>query len=240
MTSHGSFLGCALIFASLVFAACGGADTTAGDAGPDANTGGDGAGAPDGLVGPACTGDAQCAQPTPYCDTAASVCVQCLGDPNCANNQNNAHTCNLSSHTCVQCATSANCGGQDPYCSPTGACVQCLADGNCGQNQKCNPTTYRCVNACTSDGQCAFPTPYCNTTGGYCVQCLSTANCANNQNGDHVCDTSTDTCVECLADTDCTDPQQPRCYAGDHRCVECLTNADCGTNGVCSANHSCQ
>ena len=93
--------------------------------------------------------------------------------------------------------------------------------------------------ACTSDAQCAAPVPYCNTQAGYCVQCLSSTNCANNPNGNFICDTTTDTCVECLANTDCKDPQQPYCFAGQHRCVECLANANC-TSNVCLPDHTCQ
>jgi Cys-rich repeat protein len=250
----------AVFGAGLLFAACGGSNTIVGDAGvdgaaPDGTTPADAspdvsppppdasppppdASSPDGS-GPACTSDAQCSFPLPYCDPSALVCVECLGDPNCANFGNGRNTCDLGTHTCVQCATDAQCGGGRPYCAPGGTCVACLSDGNCTGGQKCDPNTYRCVNACTTDTQCGIPTPYCNTVGGYCVQCLGSANCANNQNNAFVCNTATDTCVQCLANTDCGGGR-PYCFSGSNQCVECLTNANCGTNGLCLPDHTCQ
>jgi len=233
------FLLTSFLFAGLVVVSCGGSSTTNG--GPDATTDGgvlgDALGNPD-VSGPPCTSDVQCSQPTPYCDTPANVCVQCLGDPNCNNGQNGNRFCNLGSHTCVQCNTSAQCGGQNPYCSAGGSCVQCLAGGNCGQNQKCNLTTFQCVTGCTTDPQCSQPTAYCDTILGYCVECLSNTNCANPQRP--ICDTSTNTCVQCQIDTDCKNPQQPRCNVGNNQCVECLVNLDCGDAGICQMNHTCQ
>ncbi len=193
-------------------------------------------GAPSGPNGGPCSSDAQCSAPTPYC--GPGVCVQCLSDPNCANNQNGNTICNPNTHTCVECATNAQCGGGQPYCSPTGRCVQCLANTNCGANQACNAATHECVPTCTSDQQCAAPTPYCNTSFGYCVQCLGNANCTDPQRP--LCDTTTGLCVECASNADCKDAQQPLCDTANHQCVQCLVNADCGANGVCSLDHTCR
>jgi len=241
MMKMGSSLWVGIFCAGVMAASCGGSSTTIGDGGTDGSVGSDGNPTtnPDGsITGPACTSDAQCGFPTPYCDTAAQVCVQCLGDPNCANAPNNANFCSVSTHTCVQCNSNAQCGGGgQPYCSPAGRCVECLADGNCPTNEKCNLNTFRCAPACTSDQQCSTPTPYCNTTAGYCVQCLGNSNCADPQFP--VCNTTTNQCVECLANTDCPDPQQPLCFLGNDRCVECLVNTDCGANGVCRLDHTC-
>lgn len=234
----------ACVFITGVVVSCGGTASIITDAGPDRpinNSDGmspnpDGALTPD-VVGPACSSDAQCSLPTPYCDPSAHVCVECLGDPNCASAQNGAHFCNLGTHTCVQCTSSAQCGGgQGAYCSPGGRCVECLADGNCGPNQKCNLNDYLCVTGCTTDAQCAVPDPYCNMMLGYCVECLSNTNCPLQR---PICDTASDSCVQCMLDTDCKDPGQPRCYQGAHQCVECLTNADC-PGSYCQPDHTCQ
>src|SRR5579859_2353655 len=76
--------------------------------------------------GGACTSDAMCARPTPYCEPTTQVCVECIASPNCGRNLNCAPT-----HTCVQCLDNSQCGGATPYCSPNYDCVPCLADANC-------------------------------------------------------------------------------------------------------------
>src|SRR5438105_4114290 len=72
-----------------------------------------------------------CAPPTPYCDTARSECVQCVGDMNCAGI---ASVCDTTRGVCTNCRANTDCYGQTPYCSSTlNGCVECLSDGNCGK-----------------------------------------------------------------------------------------------------------
>jgi Cys-rich repeat protein len=72
---------------------------------------------------------------------------------------------------------------------------------------------------CTSDGDCAVPSPYCKPTGKFCVECLTDANC-----GKKVCDAETFTCHDCQTSGDCSG-NSPYCESGD--CVECLTAGNC-------------
>lgn len=75
--------------------------------------------------------------------------------------------------------------------------------------------------ACTTDGQCAAPTPHCDTAGGFCVQCLGDPNCPMGQ----TCNTTTHRCVQCKTSGDCPNTT-PYCDP-DGQCVRCLTNDNC-------------
>ena len=194
--------------------------------GPDSGSGSSG-------VGPACTSDGTCAQPTPYCDTSAGHCVQCLGNPNCGNGRHCSAT-----HECVQCTMDTQCGGMTPYCSPGGGCVECLDMGNCGSGTTCDTNDYRCVATCTTSTQCHAPTGVCNTTTSYCVQCLQSSDCTTLLG--RVCDTTNDTCVECLADTDCTTAPRTKCDTADHACVQCLSASDCAMGQTCTPEGVCR
>ena len=196
-----------------------------------------------------CMTDANCSPPTPYCDTAARVCVQCLSSNNCPMN---APVCSAAK-TCVECASSADCGGNTPYCNTTNnTCVRCLSNTNCGDSGTpvCHPTTRTCVAACTTDANCPNNLPICNVMapgGGYCVECTSNANCGpdaggNNQN-QPVCLTTTNTCVACVDDTTCTTAAAPRCNTANNTCVRCMQDTDCtdaGATNTCNlTTHQC-
>jgi len=84
--------------------------------------------------------------------------------------------------------------------------------------------------ACTGDGTCAQPFPYCATALGRCVECLDDPNCGDGRR----CDTGTHACVECLGDGDCGGGE-PYCDVASRRCVECQGNANCGGGEVCDA-----
>ena len=102
-----------------------------------------------------CSGDGECARPTPYCDTQASRCVACVSSSECLAGQ----VCGYETGTCQKkCTGSADCVGINrQICSATGACVQCADDGICMID---TPTT-----------------PHCNRQNGLCVQCLTSADC---------------------------------------------------------------
>jgi len=87
--------------------------------------------------------------------------------------------------------------------------------------------------ACSSDGDCAPPAPYCDTDSSYCVECLTNTNCGNK-----VCDLATHSCQDCRTSGDCSG-RNPYCSEGD--CVECLEPGNCPAAGeTCdTAEHKC-
>jgi Cys-rich repeat protein len=183
-----------------------------------------------------CSGSGQCSRPTPYCDTAAMSCVQCLGDPNCAGT-NRPH-CTTDTHQCVQCTSDGQCGNGQPYCTPQHACVECLTAGNCGMNETCDPTRHTCVPSCKTDGDCsgANGRPYCDTKLAVCVQCLGNNNCSNPDRPTCV----DGVCAECTSDADCG-AGNPYCQTMRHRCVECVVDANCQPGETCDPrDFTCQ
>jgi Cys-rich repeat protein len=226
----------------------GGAVTTSGGAsgvgGAPAGGGGAGGaaagGAPAGTGGTPpvpCSSDGDCANPNPYCDTAARVCVRCLGDANCPTGE----TCNTTTHRCVECATSGDCPNSSPYCDPDGRCVDCLTHENCAPQNPgpgvptmvCSPE-HTCVPGCTENSQCQGPfgqAQVCDTATNQCVQCVTSADCAGGGDaGRPVLCTAQHTCtLGCNGDDDCAQNQTRRhCNTATSLCVQCASSADCG------------
>lgn len=184
---------------------------------------------------PACSSTTQCAPPTPYCDTGAGHCVECIGDDNCGNF--GQRFCEPSSHSCVACLTDANCGAGQPYCSSDHRCVECLTGANCGDPALTCNNNSNCVPTCASDADCAGVfgnATVCDTARSFCVQCLADANCP----GDNPYCVE-NSCEECLTDENCAGAAgQPYC-SPNHNCVECLTDANCPNGGTCGNDLQC-
>jgi Cys-rich repeat protein len=184
-----------------------------------------------------CSADGDCANPNPYCDTAARVCVRCLGDANCPNGE----TCNTTTHRCVQCATSGDCPNSSPYCDTDGRCVDCLTHENCtpqnpgpgAPTMVCNQQ-HTCVPGCTESSQCQAPfgqTRVCDTTSYQCVQCVTSADCGGGGDaGRPTLCTAQHTCtLGCNGDDDCAqNPTRRHCDTATSLCVQCASSADCG------------
>jgi Cys-rich repeat protein len=83
--------------------------------------------------------------------------------------------------------------------------------------------------ACASDGDCAWPAPYCDEALGRCVECRSENDCDRG-----VCDSATLTCREsCSSNNDC-DGRRWLCESGRGVCVECATDSHCDRGiGIC-------
>jgi hypothetical protein len=80
---------------------------------------------------------------------------------------------------------------------------------------------------CTTDAQCAAPTPRCEAPPGVCVQCLSSADCSGTT---PVCDPTAHTCGPCTSSAQCGGATPFCAPAGDPRagaCVACVTDAQC-------------
>lgn len=127
---------------------------------------------------PACTSDAECGAPSPYCDLATGACVECLGDPNCL-----VGTCDPDSHRCIQSCTSAS-DCTEGYCNVDwGQCVECTSSADCYSSDKplCNTGIGQCVQ-CLTNAECA--TGLCLASRGECAECRIDADCDVGQ----VCD----------------------------------------------------
>lgn len=178
-------------------------------------------------MGKPCAHNAECTQPTPFCDATGGHCVECFINSHCPGT---GLLCRTTDHTCVHCLTIKDCGPRRPYCAPEGKCVQCLGTDNCGSPEAiCNPGPKACVPLCTSDADCAgsIDYPKCDTKLGGCTECLTDADCPG-----RFCMTPEGICVACIADTDCP-AEQPYCDPPTHTCVTCKTNADCLPGQVC-------
>jgi hypothetical protein len=83
--------------------------------------------------------------------------------------------------------------------------------------------------ACTTNDQCAAPTPVCDPGNG-CVECLQSDQCPADK---PTCDTSTHTCRECAVDADCDsnvcDPEAGACVAEANVLYASPTGPDAGT-----------
>ncbi|MBX3129886.1 MAG: DUF11 domain-containing protein [Polyangiaceae bacterium] len=185
-----------------------------------------------------CSTNAQCAAPTPFCDTTVSpkVCVACLNSTHCSGT---TPVCSPTTKTCGPCTSNANCAGTTPACQPSGACGQCSA---------------------SNSTQCTGGTPVCNTSAGVCVQCVTNANCPGTA---PVCNTTTNTCGACTSDAQCGGSTPaclpsgscgqcsatnntactgatPHCNVATSTCVACLNNAQCpATNPECTSTNTC-
>jgi uncharacterized repeat protein (TIGR01451 family)/MYXO-CTERM domain-containing protein len=105
-----------------------------------------------------CVTDAQCAAPTPYCDTTASpkLCVECLTDAQCPAV---TPTCSPATNTCICVPSGAEiCDGKDNDCNG-------VADDGFGTGAACSAG----VGACASTGVVACTGPNaasCNAVAG--------------------------------------------------------------------------
>ena len=92
------------------------------------------------------------------------------------------------------------------------------------------------LSACSTDTQCATPTPACfvSSGSGTCVECTTNAHCSSSTN---LC--VANVCAACSSDNSCPSTA-PRCVSSN--CVQCLTGADCVASPIlpaCSSNHVC-
>jgi hypothetical protein len=86
-----------------------------------------------------------------------------------------------------------------------------------------------------NDGQCAPPTPYCNTDAGVCAMCLADQNCSGTT---PYCSTSSHACVGCVDVINCSG-DTGWCSPTTHSCVACLDDSHCSGGRYCSSNGEC-
>jgi len=180
-------------------------------------------GNPTALSCEACTGDAGCGGPPPYCVTAAAdpargSCVACLTTEHCPD----AELCDPITHSCrAGCDANDDCATPTPVCNTTmGLCVECTALDDSvflAAGEVCDDEAGLCVE-CLDAGDCASPTPACDPATRTCVE--GTADDDTECASDEVCDVSGRVCVGCVGDGDCAAPT-PACDLATRTCVEC-------------------
>ncbi len=128
-----------------------------GDAGASNCASGDYCTVTDGTVGVCmsepCNSNAECAAPTPVCNTVKTppfACVACLNNPDCPTGQ----VCDQTMNKCVQCTSNTSCttAATGPVCLGNETCG-CTKDGDCGgPGTACDGTTHTCGTGCHTTG----------------------------------------------------------------------------------------
>jgi hypothetical protein len=140
---------------------------TGGSGGINAGGGAAGTGGPT-----ACASDKVCTPLGQLCDTARSVCVDCLADTDCGTDA----VCTAGScQAVVRCTDSRDCPADQVCDGAAGRCVQCMGDNDCAVGSRCIATT--CRASCTTDKDCTGMGQLCNLVNGYCVDCVQDADC---------------------------------------------------------------
>jgi hypothetical protein len=180
-----------------------------------------------------CLSKADCAAPTPVCDTAGShACLGCLSNADCAAPTPVCDT--AGSHTCLGCLSNADCSGPTPLCDAAGThtCVACLGNGDCsGATPLCDAAGTRTCVGCLSKTDCSGATPACAMDSHECVECQVADDCPKAE----AAHCNIRSCSVCVADEDCKHlTDTPFCSTGQWRgtCIQCRSDADCGA-GTC-------
>ena len=123
---------------------------------------------------------------------------------------------------------------RSPFRAPPSSCGACGTA--CSNGQECQGSN--CHTPCSSDGQCAPPSPYCDTAvNNVCVQCLGDPNCSTTPATPY-CSTASHTCVKCNSSAHCSGTK-PYCDLTSNACVACLTDTNCGIAGQVCVSGQC-
>ena len=172
------------------------------------------------------------------CDDRAGACIGCLADSDCLASPLGPH-CHPALRECVQCVTSFDCdsAGQVPCDDLTHSCSQvgCHGEGDCAApTPHCDTSSRVCV-ACRDEPDCAAPTPHCELSSHACVGCRDDLDCT--ALAPH-CDSASRACLFCRDDADCPTATH-RCQA-PQSCLQCLSGADCvSSTPLCSPAGAC-
>ena len=135
-----------------------------------------------------CTSDDECTGSAAFCDATRGVCVQCVQDGQCGEEQ-----------ACEQgrcrslCSSDAECDAGLPCDVELGLCVECVGDGDCDggycdgsscRSQVCSPGSSACteegVRRCTERGDAWGPIEECPSS---CTEEGDTARCDSGDGG---------------------------------------------------------
>ena len=199
-------------------------------------------------LGGGCTGDGDCDDPTPYCETGSGLCVECLNAGHCDDSNvctddscDGSYTCQHANNTAA-CDDTLFCNGTDT-CSG-GSCSQhtgdpCVGGGEC--NESCDEDNDDCYDAagtaCTDDGNectedqcdgagaCGHPNKSngtgCTDDGNPCTDDECQSGTCTHPNDD------TNTCSDGIA---CTEGDA--CSSGT--CVGTPNDAACDDTNICT------
>ncbi|MGC4119651.1 MAG: hypothetical protein QM765_34785 [Myxococcales bacterium] len=184
-----------------------------------------------------CNSNSDCASPTPICNSGQWQCRSCA-DLGCPTNS--------------VCRADGSCSTPCDGCTVNGTCYTTIDAAHCGANglacTSCSGATPVCrfgsCVGCSSNSECASPTPICNSGQWACRSCIDLG-CPNGS----YCSAATGACVSgtcpgCTSSGVCYSPVDgahcgptggactvcsgatPNCVGG--ACAACATNADCG------------
>ncbi len=180
--------------------------------------------------------DEGCDNSLPICDTsgATPVCVNCLVDEDCSNDQ----TCDFATNLCID--TTPTCIDDKNGSDVDTGCTELLPACDTTNNE--NPYCVRCLDSAPAgivDEGCNDSLPICDNSSAtpVCVNCLVDEDCSNDQ----TCDFATNLCIDanptCVddkngsdVDTGCTE-LLPACNTSNNEnpyCVRCLDSAPAG------------
>jgi len=206
-----------------------------------------------------CADDAVCSGPD---DVTPNTCVTCVTDAECADP---TAFCDIALHTCGPCTadfggTGAACPEATPLCALTGAdagvCGRCTTNEDCEGNTNgpvCDLVSGACGTACAIDSDCTGiqwcpdsrvcaprvangePIPTAGPAGGMCTEPTGARTCLSG-----VCDEDDDLCGLPNGET-CTDPTVCRSdvCSDDGTCVECDGDEDCDAGEMCDSSGAC-
>ena len=211
-----------------------------------------------------CNVDSDCTTAGEICGvTMANVCGACTSDSQCQSDPTYGPNtiCNVpdaGGGTCISsvCTTASTaCGNPSDFCCATGNGGSACVPGNCCVNADCQSGVCggggpNLCGPCTSDSQCAAPTPVCDTTGvggttGACVattgQCSGTPGATGGAPGTCAPNASDMCCPmePCIPDPAAGASGEFGCCpgaAGDSYCQSSLGNllATCSSGDVCT------
>jgi Cys-rich repeat protein len=127
------------------------------------------------------------------CDQLRGVCVECLTDGDCDEDE----VCDAAEGRCRHaCAADADCAERDDdrtVCDTSRAfCVECTSDAGCVSEPRtlCLLSSGECVE-CLSNESCGAGEPYCDSSSGRCEECLLDEHCGEGG----VCDLDDESCL---------------------------------------------
>jgi IgGFc binding protein len=140
---------------------------------------------------PACTGPADCAEPSkPICDTASGNCVACLPTQDgCPTGQ----YCTAANECAIGCTDQGDCTIGTVCDATINTCVGCVSDTDCPLGSVCGQGQ-ACLAGCSATQACAGADTCCNSTSCFDLQ-TSVTHCGDCAKACPLPDHAVPTCV---------------------------------------------
>lgn len=168
---------------------------------------------------PACNTQADCMSSGTVCDPITTSCIQCqTEDVSCD------PLCQVGTY-CVE--TTCVLDICDPPCGDELSCVEGYCVGRCSVGEKCAQNF--CTDVCTSNADCSYPTPICNSNVGVCVECYTDDDCDSGEKClKNLCIPGCNVDIDCGGSLIC-DMDAGDCY------LDCIDDSDCPLSQVCES-----